>query len=180
MNETLKDEKPLQLYMQSYDYAQENGEIKELLESHRKNLDCLWDIEQLAEIYFCEDRLDIFVKKLAEKYGVERPLYVLSRTIQQVDDMRFSSKARQIANKFDYPDWNNVHSFTHHYVTDVNPSVIDTMVETLNEMQKRTDRTSSIMKGRIAMKLKVTVNPYENEKFKGYANLVFDDSHKRG
>lgn len=38
--------------------------------------------------------------------------------------MRFSPEAKQIADKFEYPDKDSVHSFTHLYVTDIKPSVI--------------------------------------------------------
>lgn len=51
-------------------------------------MSCLWDIKATAEIYAIEGRLDDFLKDLTEKYGTERPLYVLSRTIQQVDDKK--------------------------------------------------------------------------------------------
>lgn len=99
------------LYTQSFDYAQEHGEVKEFQASHKDNMSCLWDIKATAEIYAIDGRLDDFLKDLTEKYGTERPLYVLSRTIQQVDDMRFSPEAKQIADKFEYPDKDSVHSF---------------------------------------------------------------------
>ena len=78
-----------QLYTQSFDYAQENGEVKEFQESHKDNMSCLWDIKATAEIYAIDGKLDDFLNDLTEKYGTERPLYVLSRTIQEVDDIRF-------------------------------------------------------------------------------------------
>lgn len=132
------------LYTQSFDYAQEHGEVKEFQASHKDNMSCLWDIKATAEIYAVEGRLDDFLKDLTEKHGVERPLYVLSRTIQQVDDMRFSPEAKQIADKFEYPDKDSVHSFTHLYVTDIKPSVIDDMVYKLNEMQQELEKAPEI------------------------------------
>lgn len=132
------------LYTQSFDYAQENSEVKEFQASHKENMSCLWDIKATAEIYAVEGRLDDFLKDLTEKHGVERPLYVLSRTIQEVDDMRFSPEAKQIADKFEYPDRGSVHSFTHLYVTDIKPSVIDDMVYKLNEMQQGLEKAPEI------------------------------------
>ena len=132
------------LYTQSFDYAQEHGEVKEFQASHKDNMSCLWDIKATAEIYAVEGRLDDFLKDLTEKHGVERPLYVLSRTIQEVDDMRFSPEAKQIADKFEYPDKDSVHSFTHLYVTDIKPSVIDNMVYKLNEMQQGLEKAPEI------------------------------------
>lgn len=132
------------LYTQSFDYAQEHGEVKEFQASHKDNMSCLWDIKATAEIYAIEGRLDDFLKDLIEKHGVERPLYVLSRTIQEVDDMRFSPEANQIADKFDYPDRGSVHSFTHLYVTDIKPSVIDSIVYKLNEMQQGLEKAPEI------------------------------------
>ena len=132
------------LYTQSFDYAQEHGEVKEFQASHKDNMSCLWDIKATAEIYALDGRLDDFLKDLTEKHGIERPLYVLSRTIQEVDDMRFSPEARQIADKFEYPDKDSVHSFTHLYVTDIKPSVIDNMVYKLNEMQQELEKAPEI------------------------------------
>lgn len=132
------------LYTQSFDYAQEHGEVKEFQASHKDNMSCLWDIKATAEIYAIDGRLDDFLKDLTEKHGTERPLYVLSRTIQEVDDMRFSPEARQIADKFEYPDKDSVHSFTHLYVTDIKPSVIDDMVYKLNEMQHGLEKAPEI------------------------------------
>ena len=132
------------LYTQSFDYAQEHGEVKEFQASHKDNMSCLWDIKATAEIYAIEGRLNDFLKDLTEKYGTERPLYVLSRTIQEVDDMRFSPEAKQIADKFEYPDKDSVHSFTHLYVTDIKPSVIDDMVYKLNEMQQGLEKAPEI------------------------------------
>lgn len=132
------------LYTQSFDYAQEHGEVKEFQASHKDNMSCLWDIKATAEIYAIEGRLDDFLKDLTEKHGTERPLYVLSRTIQEVDDIRFSPEAKQIADKFEYPDKDSVHSFTHLYVTDIKPSVIDDMVYKLNEMQQGLEKAPEI------------------------------------
>lgn len=132
------------LYTQSFDYAQEHGEVKEFQASHKDNMSCLWDIKATAEIYAIEGKLNDFLKDLTEKYGTERPLYVLSRTIQEVDDMRFSPEAKQIADKFEYPDKDSVHSFTHLYVTDIKPSVIDNMVYKLNEMQQGLEKAPEI------------------------------------
>lgn len=39
------------LYTQSFDYAQEHGEVKEFQASHKDNMSCLWDIKATAEIY---------------------------------------------------------------------------------------------------------------------------------
>lgn len=127
------------LYTQSFDYAQKHSESKEFQASHKENMRCLWDIKATAEIYAAEGRMDKFLQDLTSEYGVERPLYVLSRTIQSVDDKRFSPEAKQIADKFDYPDIGQVHSFTHLYVTDIKPSVIDEMVCKLNNMQQEAE-----------------------------------------
>lgn len=117
---------------------------KSIIPLYKEDMSCLWDIKATAEIYAIDGRLDDFLKALTEKYGTERPLYVLSRTIQEVDDMRFSPEAKQIADKFEYPDKDSVHSFTHLYVTDIKPSVIDDMVYKLNEMQQGLEKAPEI------------------------------------
>lgn len=49
--------------------------------------------------------------------------------------MTVSRKTKEIAAQFSYPDIGSVHSFSHLYVTDIDPSVIDTIIRKLNNMR---------------------------------------------
>ena len=128
------------IYIQSFDYADKNGEIDKFLQSHNENMRCLWDIKATAEIYYETDKLDDFLNDMTEKHGTDRLLYVLSRNIQQ-DSSRFSPEAVEIANNFEFFDIGSVHSFSHMYVTDINPSAIDSMVIKLNAMKQPLEKT---------------------------------------
>lgn len=131
---------PDTVYKQSFDYANEHGENKAFHESHKANIACLWDMKATAEIYAAEGRMDKFVEDLSEKYGTERPLFVLARTVQAVDDSRFAPETQQIASQFDFKDIGAVHSFSHQYVTDIKPSVIDEMVSKLSVMEHQLEK----------------------------------------
>ncbi|MBQ7009662.1 MAG: DUF3849 domain-containing protein, partial [Ruminococcus sp.] len=128
------------IYIQSFDYADKNGEIDKFLLSHNENMRCLWDIKATAEIYYETDKLDDFLNDMTEKHGTDRLLYVLSRNIQQ-DGSRFSPEAVEIANNFEFFDIESVHSFSHMYVTDINPSTIDSMVIKLNALKQPLEKT---------------------------------------
>lgn len=137
----------LELYAQSYEYAKEHGELKMFFSSNEENIKCKWDIKASAEFYVDTDRVDVFLQDIASKYGAERALYVLSRTVQKYgeNDSRFSVEARLIADKFKYHDKNKPSwsSFTNEYVIDdVKPDVICTLVCKLNEMQKGLENTA--------------------------------------
>lgn len=120
------------LYTQSFDYAKKHNEIKEFQASHKENMNCLWDIRATSEIYALTDRLDVFLNDLTDKYGAERPLYVLSRTVQEMNDKTFAPDVIEFANRYEYPDKDSVHSFTHLYVTDTKPTVIENIVRELS------------------------------------------------
>lgn len=131
---------PDTVYKQSFDYANEHSENNAFHESHKANMACLWDMKATAEIYADTGRLDKFVEDLSEKYGTERPLFVLAKTVQAVEDSRFSPETKQIASQFEFKDIGTVHSFSHQYVTDIKPSVIDEMVSKLNTMEHQLEK----------------------------------------
>lgn len=131
---------PNVVYKQSFDYANEHGENNAFHKSHKANMACLWDMKSTAEIYAADGRMDKFVEDLSEKYGTERPLFVLARTVQAVDDSRFAPETQQIASQFKFEDIGAVHSFSHQYVTDIKPSVIDEMVSKLNAMEHQLEK----------------------------------------
>ncbi len=125
------------VYMQSYSYAVENEETEEFMTSHKLNMDCKFDIQATADIYADSNNLDNFIKDITEKYGVERPLYVLSRTIKQAYDDRYNPETIRIAEKFDFPDMQDpYHAFSPHYViSDIKPSTVNALVPKLYTLQ---------------------------------------------
>ncbi len=127
------------VYKQSYSYAFEHEETAEFMASHKLNMDCRFDIQATADIYDSVNNLDNFIKDLTEKYGTERPLYVLSRTVQQANDNRYSPEVIQIAENYIFPDTEDqYHAFSPQYVmTDIKPSTINALVPRLYALQNQ-------------------------------------------
>ena len=79
------------IYYPSLEEAQRNNEKEMWLESYKINMDCKHAIEDRAATAMNTRELDSLIGDLVEEYGVERAMYVLSRTIQFRDwDGRFS------------------------------------------------------------------------------------------
>ena len=55
------------------------------LESYNINMECKRAIEERATTAFNTRELDLLIKDLVEKFGVERALYVLSKSVQEND-----------------------------------------------------------------------------------------------
>lgn len=126
------------IYIQPYSHAAEYEEIPQFLASHNLNISCKYDIETTADIYYDVNNFDNFIKDITEKYGTERPLYVLSRTIQQANDNRYSPEVVKIAENYKFYDIDDpYHAFSHHYVmTDIKPETVNALVSKLYSMQK--------------------------------------------
>ena len=93
------------VYYPSLEEADRNDEQELWLESYKINMECKRAIEDRAMTAFNTRELDSLIADLAENYGVERALYVLSRTVQYHDwNERFSEIVRARAGLFIYPD----------------------------------------------------------------------------
>lgn len=139
------------VYYPSIETASRQGERELWLESRRINLDCKRFIEDRASTAYHTRELDQFIKDLVEQFGVERAMYVLSRTVQFKEwDGRFSAMVRERAAGFDFPDTRtqtvkkaltqqNVayadRSLT--YVTDVHPCIVNDIFRELMKIEKQ-------------------------------------------
>lgn len=113
------------------------------LESYKINMDCKHAIEDRAATAMNTRELDSLISDLVEEYGVERAMYVLSRTVQFRDwDGRFSEIVKARAGDFEFPDavkklsadsHDNPNSTdqTQAYLTELDPCVLDLMYRRL-------------------------------------------------
>ena len=105
--------------------------------SFKLNMEVKKAIEADASMAYHEKRGKLFLDKLVSEYGVDRPLYVLARTVKMKGeyDGRFSPEVKTIAEKYDYPDMKLKYDNTQQYVTDVHSVFVDEMVYRLTEMK---------------------------------------------
>ena len=94
--------------------------------------------------------LDSFIGELVRFYGVERAIYVLSRTIQFSDwDSRFDQTVLDRAGQTDFPDaWtprdeNHVDPTTR-YVTEIDPCAVNAIFMKLMELEEEQEATAQM------------------------------------
>lgn len=130
------------IYYPSLEEAQRNNEKEMWLESYKINMDCKHAIEDKAATAMTSRELDSLIEDLVSEYGVERAMYVLSRTIQFRDwDERFSEIVKNRAGAFEFPDAaktyisdeQNNGDRTQGYLTEIDPCVLDLMYQRLME-----------------------------------------------
>ena len=94
--------------------------------------------------------LDSFIGELVRFYGVERAIYVLSRTIQFSDwDSRFDQAVLDRAGKTDFPDTREpreAHQVdpTTRYVTEIDPCVANAIFMKLMELEEEQEATAQM------------------------------------
>jgi len=98
--------KNIPVYYSSIEYAKKAGELEQWRESYRINLDLRRYLENNASNYYNTYRLHELIDNLDEKYGVERCMYLIARTIQYrcSYDGRFYKSVFDRAAAFSYPD----------------------------------------------------------------------------
>ena len=118
------------IYQKSAAYAAKFNESDQWRSSFALNMECKKAIEADASMAYHEKRNKPFLQKLVSEYGVERPLYVLARTVKMKGeyDGRFSPEVKKIAEKYDYPDMKLKYDNTQQYITDVHSVFVDEMV----------------------------------------------------
>ena len=134
------------VYYPSLEEAERNDEKELWLESYQINMDCKRTIEDRAATAMTSRELDSLIEDLISNYGTERALYVLSRTIQFRDwDERFSEIVKSRGGAFAFPDAaesgisgeRNTDDRTQGYLTEIDPCVLDLMVQRLMQEENR-------------------------------------------
>ena len=94
--------------------------------------------------------LDSFIGELVRFYGVERAIYVLSRTIQFSDwDSRFGQAVLDRAGQTDFPDARTPRDENHvdpttRYVTEIDPCVANAIFMKLMELEEEQEATAQM------------------------------------
>ena len=94
--------------------------------------------------------LDSFIGELVRFYGVERAIYVLSRTIQFSDwDSRFDQAVLDRAGQTDFPDARTPRDENHvdpttQYVTEIDPCVANAIFMKLMELEEEQETTTQM------------------------------------
>lgn len=139
------------VYYPSIETASSQDEMELWRESCNINLDCKRFIEDRASSAYNTRELDSFIKDLVEQYGVERAIYVLSRTVQYKEwDGRFSSVVRERTAGFDFPDMRTqmvkkaltqsdaaYADRSRAYITDVHPCIVNDIFKELMKIEKQ-------------------------------------------
>lgn len=131
----------LPVYLQSARYAMEHSEIETWRESYHANLACKRALEGTEELSavraYNSYKIKEFVDGIIGDYGIERPLYIIARTIQFKDyDGRFSGKLKDWASEYSFPDMNNNPDYSWNYISDVHPCALNEIAKELIKRQE--------------------------------------------
>ena len=111
-------------------------------DSYNINMDCRNFIQAKAMTVMNSRELDSFIGELVRFYGVERAIYVLSRTVQFSDwDSRFDQAVLDRAGQTDFPDARTPRDENHvdpttRYVTEIDPCVANAIFMKLMELEE--------------------------------------------
>lgn len=142
------------VYYPSIETASRQDEKELWMESRRINLECKRLIEDRASTAYNTRKLDLFIKDLVDQYGVERAMYVLSRTVQFMDwDGRFSTVVRERAAGFEFFDMHTqavekaltqedaaYADRSRAYITDVHPCIVNGIFRELMKIEEQQNK----------------------------------------
>jgi len=93
------------VYYPSLEQASRNDESAFWCDSYNINMDCRNFIQDRAATALNTIELDSLIEDLVNHYGIERAMYVLSRTVQFSKwDERFTAVVKEKADTFPFPD----------------------------------------------------------------------------
>ena len=130
------------VYYPSLEEAARKDEAALWCDSYNINMDCRNFIQDKAMTAMNSRELDSFIGELVRFYGVERAIYVLSRTIQFSDwDSRFDQTVLDRAGQTDFPDARTPRDENHvdpttRYVTEIDPCVANAIFMKLMELEE--------------------------------------------
>ncbi|MBR5089992.1 MAG: DUF3849 domain-containing protein [Ruminiclostridium sp.] len=84
------------VYPHDLEYARSHNEMPALVQSMQANRMCAFEINHNADIYAISGKLDKLAEKIVEKYGIERPMFVLAHNIQHDKHNLHDLKAKAI------------------------------------------------------------------------------------
>lgn len=138
------------VYYPSLEEAARKDEAALWCDSYNINMDCRNFIQDKAMTAMNSRELDSFIGELVRFYGVERAIYVLSRTIQFSDwDSRFEQAVLDRAGQTDFPDARTPRDENHvdpttQYVTEIDPCVANAIFMKLMELEEEQETTTQM------------------------------------
>ena len=138
------------VYYPSLEEAARKDEAALWCDSYNINMSCRNFIQDKAMTAFNTRELDAFIEELVRCYGVERAIYVLSRTIQFSDwDSRFGQAVLDRAGQTDFPDARTPRDENHvdpttRYVTEIDPCVANAIFMKLMELEEEQEATAQM------------------------------------
>lgn len=138
------------VYYPSLEEAARKDEAALWCDSYNINMDCRNFIQDKAMTAMNSRELDSFIGELVRFYGVERAIYVLSRTIQFSDwDSRFDQTVLDRAGQTDFPDARTPRDENHvdpttRYVTEIDPCVANAIFMKLMELEEEQEATAQM------------------------------------
>ena len=130
------------VYYPSLEEAARKDETALWCDSYNINVNCRNFIQDKAMTAMNSRELDSFIGELVRFYGVERAIYVLSRTVQFSDwDSRFDQAVLDRAGQTDFPDARTPRDENHvdpttRYVTEIDPCVANAIFMKLMELEE--------------------------------------------
>ncbi|MDD4510629.1 MAG: DUF3849 domain-containing protein [Oscillospiraceae bacterium] len=123
-------------YAGTHEDAVRAGEVYQYYANRSRDLLCLHTFEQGVSDANANHAMRPFVQKWTEDYGHDRCKFVLGYTVQRADwDKRYSPKARQDAQKYDYDLTNNYNPYSS-YGTNAHPCLVNCAYELLMEQER--------------------------------------------
>lgn len=138
------------VYYPSLEEAARKDEAALWCDSYNINMDCRNFIQDKAMTAMNSRELDSFIGELVRFYGVERAIYVLSRTIQFSDwDSRFDQAVLDRAGQTDFPDARTPRDENHvdpttQYVTEIDPCAVNAIFMKLMELEEEQEATAQM------------------------------------
>ena len=138
------------VYYPSLEEAARKDEAALWCDSYNINMSCRNFIQDKAMPAMNSRELDSFIGELVRFYGVERAIYVLSRTIQFSDwDSRFDQTVLDRAGQTDFPDARTPRDENHvdpttRYVTEIDPCAVNAIFMKLMELEEEQEATTQM------------------------------------
>ena len=138
------------VYYPSLEEAARKDEAALWCDSYNINMDCRNFIQAKAMTVMNSRELDSFIGELVRFYGVERAIYVLSRTVQFSDwDSRFDQAVLDRAGQTDFPDARTPRDENHvdpttRYVTEIDPCAANAIFMKLMELEEEQEATAQM------------------------------------
>lgn len=143
------------VYYPSLEEAGRNHETALWCDSYNINMSCRNFIQDKAMTAMNSRELDLLIEELVSCYGVDRAIYVLSRTIQYSEwDSRFEQAVLDRAGKTAFPDAHTPRDENHvdpttRYIVEIDPCIVNAVFVKLMELEDEQEQTNNVENNRL-------------------------------